>query len=139
MNRIVKAFCKVIWRLSSPIRRPLAARFDARVANLVAGTVHNRVLPELIHPLSITLRRLERIEETLARADRSAAMMAEEVDLVLNGLSREIFRLQAQVETLQSFVGDDLRGSNTGLSIVHESGDESPVRRVPGSERSMVG
>ena len=65
--------------------------------------------------------------------------MAEEVDLVLNGISREVFRLQAQVESLHRLIVREINESNNGLSIVDESGDEAPVVRAAATERSRVG
>ncbi len=138
MMRLLKLVLKPIWRMTRPIRTPILARFDARVSLLVSNSVNARMLPELIEPLTIVLRRLERIEDSLARADRSAMALSQEVDLVLNGVSREIFRLQAQLEHLQTLARDG-RGISGGLSIVDQSGDQSPVLRGGLNERSKVG
>ena len=137
--RLLKLVLKPIWRMTRPIRTPILARFDARVSLLVSNSVNARMLPELIEPLTIVLRRLERIEDSLARADRSAMALSQEVDLVLNGVSREIFRLQAQLEHLQTTLARDGRGISGGLSIVDQSGDQSPVLRGGLNERSKVG
>ena len=139
MKRIFRLLAKLIWRMSAPVRRPLLARFDAHVAELIGGTVNARIMPELIKPLAISLHRLERIEDSLARADHAASAMAEEVDMVLNGLSREIFRLQSQVEMLQRLVNDNGREPARHLSIIDEAGDEAPVHRPGTTDRSMVG
>lgn len=138
MKRIAKLILKPFWKLAGPVRRPLLARFDDRVARLVAGTVNARIMPELIEPLAIALRRLERIEDSLARADRNALAMAEEVDLVLNGVSREIFRVHAQLEQLRAALADDPR-MTPGLSLIDGAGAESPVLCGPVGERSRVG
>lgn len=139
MKRLLKLVLRPFWRLTQPIRTPLMARFDDRVSRLVSGTVNARMLPDLIEPLAVALRRLERIEDSLARADRSAMALSEEVDLVLNGVSREIFRLQAQLEHLQTTLARDHRPTNGGLSLLDHSGDESPILRGTLSERSKVG
>ena len=126
MKRLLKLVLKPIWRMTRSIRTPILARFDARVGLLVSNSVNARMLPELIEPLSITLRRLERIEDSLARADRSAMALSQEVDLVLNGVSREIFRLQAQLEHLQTTLARDSRAINGGLSIRRPIGRRKP-------------
>ena len=140
MKRIIKWTFRPFWRATSPVRRAVMARFDARTAELISGTVNARMMPPIIEALAISGHRLERIEESLDRADRAASNLAEEVDLVLNGLSREIFRLQAQLEMLQRSLGEDDRATGNGLSIVAESGDDAPLRRSPApAERSRVG
>ncbi len=139
MKRLLKLVLKPLWRLTRPFRAPLVSRFDDRVSRLVSNSVNARMLPELIEPLAVILRRLERIEDSLARADRTAMALSEEVDLVLNGVSREIFRLQAQVEHLQTTLARDPRAVNGGLSIVDPSDDESTVLRGNHNERSKVG
>lgn len=139
MKRIVKTMLKAIWRLTSPIRRPLVTRLDAHISAVVSGTVNARILPEILRPMAIALARLERIEASIASADRTASVVAEEIDLVLNGVSREVYRLQVQVETLQRLVGREIREAHNGLSLVDESEDEAPARRTPTPERSRVG
>jgi hypothetical protein len=138
MKRFIKRVLKALWRATSPVRRPLMARFDARVSGLIAGTVNARMMPTLVEALAISGHRLERIEGALARADRSATALAEEIDLVLNGLSREVFRMQVQLDSLRQAVADGAREAG-GLSIVEESGEETPVRRPSAHERSRVG
>ena len=140
MMRIAKKVLKGLWRMTSPVRRPVMRRVDARVSALVASTVNARMMPEILHPLGVAIARLERIEASIAGADRAASAMVEEVDLVLNGISREVFRLQAQVESLHRMIAREIRDSGAGLSIVDESGDEAPViRAASASERSRVG
>jgi hypothetical protein len=139
MKRIIKSIFKVLWRATSPVRRPLMARFDARVSGLIEGAVISRMTPAIIQALAVSEHRLERIEGTLARADDSVAALAEELDLVLNGMSREVFRLQAQVEMLQRSLVDQTRIVAGGLSIVEDSCEETPVRRPASAERSRVG
>jgi hypothetical protein len=139
MKWIIKRMLKVLWRAISPLCRPLMARFDARVSGLIEGAVISRMTPTIIQALAISERRLERIEATLARADDSVASLAEELDLVLNGMSREVFRLQAQVEMLQRSLVDPSRVVAGGLSIVEDSCEEAPVRRPSTAERARVG
>jgi hypothetical protein len=105
---------------------------------LVSDTVNARMMPPIVEALAISGHRLERIERNIAGADRAATNLAEEVDLVLNGLSREIFRLQTQLELLKRRLEDDSRYGSNGLSIVDESGQESLPHR-PSAERSRVG
>jgi hypothetical protein len=140
MRWIVRVISNILWLMTGPVRRPLATRFDDRVSLIVSNTVNTRMMPQIVEALAMSAQRQERIEESLTRAEASASNMIDEIDLVLNGLSREIFRLQAQVELLQRTLGDDPRAADNGLSIVDASGEESPLRRaaVP-AERSKVG
>ena len=139
MKRIIKRMLAALWRAASPVTRPLAARFDARITGIIEGAMVSRMTPTIIQALAVSEHRLERIEGTLARADDSLAALAEEMDLVLNGMSREVFRLQAQVEMLQRSLADQGRVVSGGLSIVDDSCDEAPVRRPAQAERSRVG
>ncbi len=139
MKRIFKLAFKAVLRLTSPVRRPIMARVDARLSALVSGTVNARMMPPIIEALAVSGHRLERIEATLARADRSVAELGGEIDLVLNGLSREIFRLQAQVDGLREALREDARDTVDGLSIVDETGEDLPVRRPGVPDRSRVG
>jgi hypothetical protein len=137
MKRIIQWFVTPFWRASTPVRRALMGRFDARVVRIVSMTIEDRMLAPILETLSETEARLKRIEELLIRADRSASTLAEEVDLVLNGLTREIFRLQAQVESLRK--GDE--EVVVGLTLLAEPDDAEPSSRseVAPIERSRVG
>lgn len=137
--RVVKLLLKPFWLLTGPIRRPIVRRFDARVVRLVAGSVHTHVLPEVTEPLNLALRRLERIETSIAQVDRTALGMSEEVDLVLNGVSREIFRLQAQLEHLQTTLARDARMASGHFAIIDQAGDDTPILRGSIGDRSRVG
>ena len=123
MKRIVKGLFRPFWRATTPVRRAILAKFDERVTGLVAGTVNARMMPQLVEALGVCIHRLERIEDSIGRVDRTSSSMAEEVDLVLNGLSREIFRLQAQVEVLQRTLNEEPSSIGNGLSIMAESAD----------------
>jgi hypothetical protein len=118
MKRMIRLLLWPIWWATTPIRRGVMSHFDARVVRLVSATIEERMLAPILETLSETEARLGRIEVLLIRADRSASTLAEEVDLVLNGLTREIFRLQAQVEALRK-AGDGV----VGLSLLAESAD----------------
>jgi hypothetical protein len=140
MQRIFALPLKMFWRITGPVRRPLLKRFDARVSRLVSDTVNARMMPTLVEALAASGDRLERIERSIASADRTATNLAEEVDLVLNGLSREIFRLQTQLDLIQRRLEEDSRSSVNGFSIINESGDPAPMHRPSASaERSRVG
>jgi hypothetical protein len=124
MKRIFSLVLRSFWRITGPVRKPVVARFDSRVSRLISDTVNARMMPTLVEALASSGYRLERIERNIASADRAATNLAEEVDLVLNGLSREIFRLQLQIELLQRRLDDDSRLEANGLSIIDASGTE---------------
>ena len=140
MKRIIKSVSRVLWRMSSPVRRPLMVRYDAHVSKVIAGTVNARMMPTIAEALADSSARLERIERTLDRADQAAASMAEEMDLVLNGLTREVFRLQSRVERLQRSLGEAGRLAHGGLTILDGSEEDVPSRRAAApADRARVG
>ena len=140
MKRIALWISQPFWRATSPFRRTFLSRFDDRVTELVSGTVNARMMPQLIEALAICIHRLERIEDSLGRVDRAASGMAQEVDLVLNGLSREIFRLQAQVEILQRNLNDEALAIGGRLTLVTESAEDAVSGlEAPAPERFKAG
>lgn len=137
MKRIIRGLMLPFWWATGPLRRALMSRYDARVVRLVSWTIEVRLVPPILEAIRASDDRLERIEALIERADRSASTMAEEVNLVLSGLSREIFRLRAQIATLR---GDD-REAVGGLTLLSDSGEDGPIDRPETalSERSRVG
>ncbi len=134
MKRIIRSVAKALWRMSWPARRPFVARLDARVSRLIAGTIEAR----LITSIAESSARLERIERTIDRADRAAAVMVEEMDVVLNGLTREVFRLQAQVERLQRGLGEAGRPDPNVLSILDGTSEDDNAHEEA-VDRARVG
>ena len=127
MPSIIKKVVKKMWRATWPVRRPFAHRFDQRVSRIVSDTVNARMMPTLIDALAASNQRLERIEQSLVSADRSASNLAEEVDVVLSGLSREIFRLQVQLELLQRRLDEESQFAISNLSLLSETSSMSKV------------
>ncbi len=76
MKRIFARFCRGCWRITGSFRRPLVARFDARVSRLISDTVNARMMPTLVEALADSGNRLERIERSIQSADRSATKPA---------------------------------------------------------------
>ena len=126
MKLIMRWLLGPVWWISRPVRRVLMGRFDARVVRLVADTVDERLLPPILAGLDENSTRLDRIESLMIRADRSASTMLEEADVVLNDLTREIFRLRAQVERIRC----DDRTDSIELSVLRkDEGDEISAGR----------
>lgn len=118
MKRLIKSALKPFWRLTTPIRRPLARRVDARLTHLVAFAVEARLMPPLRQMIESSNRSMERLEGSILATRRSAEVLAEDVDVALEGISRELIRLQGQVELLQRTVeATGLRVRN-GLVVV---------------------
>jgi hypothetical protein len=118
MMQILGLVARPLWRISKPVRRPLEDRLDARVNRLVAGRENGRLMPSIVESLADSGKRLERLEDRLEQVDHATLNMIEEVDLVFNGLSREIFRLQAQVEMLQRRLEAIESDGRSGLGAV---------------------
>ncbi|WP_435018970.1 hypothetical protein TA3x_000962 [Tundrisphaera sp. TA3] len=138
IGRIAKKAGKVLWKAMSPIRRPLKARVDAYAEQMISNTVNARMMPILMESLAGCGHRLERIEASLGSAHQAASAIADEMDLVLGGLSREVFRLQARVEELHWMASTDRR-TEAGLSLLGEVGEDEPMCRPISQERAMVG
>lgn len=139
---IAKKIARAAWNATRPIRRPLRARFDAHVSQLVSDTVNARMMPPLAEALGRSDDRLGRIERALGSANQAAVDIAEEMDLVLGGLSREVFRLQAQVEEIRArLVADrdapDAAGHFTVVDA-RQDGDDDAVRRPRTSDRAAL-
>jgi hypothetical protein len=128
MRSILRKWLGPVLGTPRALRRALMGRFDARVVRLVSTTIEERMLPTVLGAFDDIEARFERIERLMVRLDRSTSAlptMVEDVDVVLDGLTREIFRLRAQVERLRP-------EDRVGLSILSEPEPE------PG-ERSRVG
>ncbi len=121
MKRVLKSAFLPVWRLTAAIRRPFARRFDARLTHLVAFAVEQRVLPPIRQMIESSNRSMERVENSILATRRSAETLAEDVDLALESLSREVIRLQGQVEMLQRTIEDTGLRVRNGLVVVGDS------------------
>jgi hypothetical protein len=119
MKRLLKSVARSGWRLTGPIRRPIGRKVDAKLARVVATTVDAIVREQIqaqLHPW------LDAIEQNIWQGRGQANAHADETNLTLDSLVREIGRLQMQVEVLQQLLSDHSERPG-GLSIV---GDGEP-------------
>src|SRR4051794_20924228 len=93
MRRLVKRGLGAVWRWTSPLRRPLVRKIDGYLT-----------------------RCLEPTERLLASERRRA----DEANMVMNHVVRELIHLQRQVDSLQQSV-DDLAYSPRGPAIAAET------------------
>lgn len=93
MKRLLIRFLKAVWRASIPVRQPLARRFDEHVEILLDRTVQA--------PLRRVLDGIDNVNHAVHMTQHAARSQAGDVDLALNSLTREVARLQMQVEVLQ--------------------------------------
>jgi hypothetical protein len=128
LKALAKAAARPFWRLTGPVRRPLARKFDEHVARVVEAALqtHSRDVHVTVDPPD--LGRIETMMGELAAALGMARQIsehhAEEANLLMDGLVREVARLQLQLEGLAELV-DDLRSES---SLVVVGGEEEQLR-----------
>ena len=88
IRSLVIAPLKLVWRLLRPLRRPLVARFDYRIVQLLG--VEFQGLSTQMNRLSVQV----------AQAQDQQLATIREMNLFVEGLVREIARVQSQVQVL---------------------------------------
>jgi hypothetical protein len=88
VRSLVFAPLKLVWRLLRPLRRPLVARFDFRIVQL---------LGDQFQGLSTQMNRLS---VQVAQAHDQHLATTRDMNVFVEGLVREIARLQAQLQAL---------------------------------------
>lgn len=88
LSAIARAPFKLLWRLTRPIRRPMVAKFDDRIVRLVGADF--RALSEQVDRLSLQV----------ADANSRHLDAVREMNLFVEGLVREVARMQTQILTL---------------------------------------
>jgi hypothetical protein len=93
----MKRLVKILWRLSWPVRRPFQARLEVFLSGCLARALETQ---------------------------NPARVVADEVNLVLDTVVAEQFRLQEQVDDLRHLLAD------TSAARVSSEGTSSPVSRA---------
>lgn len=112
---------KSAWRLLKPIRAPLAARFDQRVATVLHAQ------------LSVLSDEIREFAAQTAEAQRQSLAAIRETNLFVDGLVREIAQLQEQVQTLSQICAH--LAPTPGSFAASAGGVESPGLSVAGPNR----
>jgi hypothetical protein len=141
--RWIKAPLRAAWRGTVWIRRPLAGKLDAFLARAAARAIEPalielRALRPEVARMEAGLSRLDHLgplHEHLAANRRISEDVAIEANLLMDGLLREITRLQLQVEELRERLdaprGTD--GQTTGrFGLVADSEIESGTDALAG-------
>jgi hypothetical protein len=125
MKSIIRSIARAVWRGLAPVRRPLVRKLDRHltraVATEVAGAIEGlegRIAPALA--------------EVILRGDiliQLANRSAQETDLVLQSLVRELVRVQMQVEALRGCIGRQDPGERTGRAVLDGEDPLSPALR----------
>ena len=87
---------RLLWQLTRPIRRPLVARFDRRIVNLMGADF--RALSEQMNCLSTQVMQSNERHLNAVR----------EMNVFVEGLVREVARLQAQMLALSQLCAQNL-------------------------------
>lgn len=128
LKALAKAAVRPFWWLTGPVRRPLVRRFEERIARVVEAVVqaHKQEVHVTVEPpdLSRVEAMVGELAAALGMARQIAEHHAEEANLLMDGLVREVARLQLQLEGLAELV-DELRSES---SLVVVGGDEGELR-----------
>jgi hypothetical protein len=134
MKQLVKRMIRPLWRGSAVIRRPVAARFDARIQRLVIQAIDaSRGAEPGRSGFGDSADASVRIEYSLGALHEKIDRYSVEVDLVLNTLVREIARLQYRLDEVESQSSREGLSRSVGLTLVDGEAVESspaPVSRV---------
>lgn len=106
MKRILKAVARRGWRLTSPVRRPFARKVAGHLARAVATVLRDEVHPRL----DGVVQGLSLIHGDMAASSRDLIKERRETNLLIDGLVREISRLQEEVESLQLLIQETHHG-----------------------------
>jgi hypothetical protein len=110
MKRFLKSVLKSLWAWTAPVRCPLMHKVDHHLARLVAETVG---------PYTTRLEGpIERIEASVNVGRHVVEHQNADANLLLDGLVREIARLQMQIEALRESI--EAAEAQRSLSIVGE-------------------
>ncbi len=135
MKRLIKRAVMPVWRLTAPLRRPLARRLDARLDFMISRSLETNMLPPLRHSIHV----IERLEHSVNAATHTASALASDVDMMLGSVVREIARIQIRLDLLQEEVSRPSAMTRSSLSLLETGDDGEPIARSAPVERSRVG
>jgi hypothetical protein len=132
LKGLAKSLARPFWRMAAPVRRRLARNFEDRVRRVVEEVIRANPQAVEVRIEPPDLSRLEaRLEAMLGDVSASVGMArtiaehhGEEANLLMDGLVREVARLQLQLEGLAEMV-EELRG---GATLVVVGSEEEKLR-----------
>ena len=106
MKRLLKAILRRGWRVTGPIRRPLLRKAHALMVRAGADALAGSPLAAQIRADAAAAndRVLPAIHRHLDATAEAARSTTADLDLLLNGMVRELARLQMQVQALQETI-----------------------------------
>lgn len=114
VTRTIRKILTIPWRITTPLRRPVARKFDEHVARIVALGVSS--IPARLDQLSGSL---ERIETSIAVGRQVVEHQNADANMLLDSVIRELARLQLQIDELREVVHKD--STDGGLSLVDDT------------------
>lgn len=136
LTGLIKRAVRPFLRATAPLHRPISRKFDSKLNHMIAAAVRAQILPPIQASLDASARTLDRLEASLAGANRSADAMASDIDLMLGSVVREVARLQAQVGAIEALLSTP---SRPGLSLVEPGDDGEPGGWAVEPGRAKVG
>lgn len=123
IRAIPAALLKPFWRLSGPVRRPLAHKFDGRIHKIVDQSLAVALATPNVR-LEAICSALGRIEESVNIGRHTVEHQNSDANLLLDGMIREVARLQMQIEALREAVDDASSHGTLGVVADDETGAE---------------
>jgi hypothetical protein len=135
-SRLVPDQRSILRESEQRLLASLAPLIESSVRLSIASTIEERVAAPLREAKRGVARNLERIDSLCSASTRAAS----ETDLLLDGLVREVVRLQMQVEYLQHLVAPPGSGSADDIRLIDRvPPPETIARAAPAAERVLVG
>jgi hypothetical protein len=106
MKQALRTVARPFWWLTRPLRRPLVAKSNNHISQLVSNVIQEHALGPILPRLDAQVPALERIESSVQAARAVGDAHAAETNLLLDSLVREVARLQMQVESLREAIGE---------------------------------
>jgi hypothetical protein len=142
MKRILKSVARALWKGSHPFRRPFSRKLHTVISNH-----RNAALVEIeqrvVRNSQTILERLGGIEARTVRLEtilQERLSVVEELSLVLDGMVRELTRLQSQVEVLHYMIDEQSTEAKLmRYGIVDEAGHCVPFAARDGEHPQVEG
>jgi hypothetical protein len=117
MKRILKSIARALWKGSHPFRRPFSRKLHTVISNHRSAALVE-IEQQVVHNSQTVLERLGGIEARTMRLEtifqerldtilqERRLSVVEELSLMLDGMVRELTRLQSQVEVLHYMIDE---------------------------------
>ncbi len=106
MKSLLKKVAKACWGATGPIRHPITRRLHAKLRVIAREGVRDEVEPRYAE-VTDAIRGLATSSSDQTKLLHAIKYAADDHDLALTGLIREVARLRRRLESLEARVGDE--------------------------------